>query len=65
MYLKAIKGDPYVISGPGEYEIGGVFVTALQTDKKRKAADKTVNTLYLINYFGSEDRPSRRHRYNS
>jgi len=52
MHLKAVKGDPYVISGPGEYEIGGVFVTALRTDKKRKVAEKGVNTLYLINYFG-------------
>lgn len=50
---KAIKGDPYVINGPGEYEIGGVFVTGLRTDKRKKnEADLSVNTLYLINYFG-------------
>jgi len=51
--LEAIKGDAYVIDGPGEYEIGGVFVTGLRTDK-RKNRDKNLppNTLYLIDYFG-------------
>ena len=51
--LKAIKGDAYVIDGPGEYEIGGVFVTGLRTDKRKKnGKDQAVNTLYLIDYFG-------------
>lgn len=31
-YLAAVKGEPYVITGPGEYEIGGVFITGLQTN---------------------------------
>ncbi|MCD6356136.1 MAG: MBL fold metallo-hydrolase [Anaerolineaceae bacterium] len=52
-YLKAVKGSPYVISGPGEFEIGGVFITGLRTDKHNKNnLGKSVNTLYLINYFG-------------
>ena len=51
--LKAVKGDPYVVSGPGEYEIGNVFITGLQTDKRRKNdQDSPINTLYLIEYFG-------------
>jgi L-ascorbate metabolism protein UlaG (beta-lactamase superfamily) len=51
--LKAVKGDPYVISGPGEYEIGNVFITGLRTDKSKKNdPDNTINTLYLIDYFG-------------
>ena len=51
--LKAIKGVPYVISGPGEYEVGGVFITGLRTDKRMKNGhDLPVNTLYLIDYFG-------------
>ena len=51
--LKAVKGDPYVVSGPGEYEIGNVFITGLQTDKRRKNdQDSPINTLYLIDYFG-------------
>lgn len=50
--LKAVKGDPYVVSGPGEYEIGNVFITGLQTDKRKKnGLDSTINTLYLIDYF--------------
>jgi L-ascorbate metabolism protein UlaG (beta-lactamase superfamily) len=51
--LKAVKGDPYVISGPGEYEIGNVFVTGLRTDKRKKNdTESAINTLYLIDYFG-------------
>jgi L-ascorbate metabolism protein UlaG (beta-lactamase superfamily) len=53
MNLKAIKSDPYVINGPGEYEIGGVFITGLWTNKKKKnGQDHPVNTLYLIDYYG-------------
>jgi L-ascorbate metabolism protein UlaG (beta-lactamase superfamily) len=53
MNLKAIKSDPYVITGPGEYEIGGVFITGLRTNKrKRNGQDDPINTLYLIDYYG-------------
>jgi L-ascorbate metabolism protein UlaG (beta-lactamase superfamily) len=49
-----------VITGPGEYEIGGVFVTGIATDggsdekdkKKKGAADAKRNTLYLIDFDG-------------
>jgi len=51
--LKSIKGDAYMVDGPGEYEVGGVFVTGLSTDKRKKnGKDYPVNTLYLIDYFG-------------
>lgn len=51
--IKAVKGDPYVVSGPGEYEVGNVFITGLQTDKRRKNdQEKPINTLYLIDYYG-------------
>ena len=51
--LSAVKGDPYVIRGPGEFEIGGVFVTGVRTDtKRRKDAPDKINTLYLITYGG-------------
>ena len=42
-----------MITGPGEYEIGGVFITAVQTnghDKKNK--DELRNTLYVFDYDG-------------
>ncbi|MCX8024586.1 MAG: MBL fold metallo-hydrolase [Thermanaerothrix sp.] len=52
-YLAAVKGEPYVITGPGEYEIGGVFITGLQTNgTSKKSADEPRNTLYLIEYNG-------------
>jgi L-ascorbate metabolism protein UlaG (beta-lactamase superfamily) len=52
-HLKAVKGDPYVVSGPGEYEIGGVFITGLRTNhRKKKDQLLPANTLYLIDYNG-------------
>ncbi len=51
--VKAVKGDPYVINGPGEYEIGGVFITGLRTDQHKKRENgQAVNTLYLIDFGG-------------
>ena len=52
-YIKAVKSDPYIISGPGEYEIGGVFITGLRTDQHKKRENgQPVNTLYLIDFGG-------------
>jgi len=50
--LSAVKGSPFEILGPGEYEIGEVFITGVQTNGKRKKADELKNTLYLIDYNG-------------
>ena len=30
--VEAVKGTSHVIAGPGEFEIGGVFITGVQTD---------------------------------
>ena len=30
-YIEAVKGEPKVISGPGEYEINEVFITGIGT----------------------------------
>lgn len=52
-FLKAIKGEAYIISGPGEYEIGGVFITGVQTNERGKKEEETPeNTLYVIDYNG-------------
>ena len=52
-YLKAVKGDPYVISGPGEFEIGGVFITGVRTNGRgKKETTVSENTLYVIDYNG-------------
>jgi L-ascorbate metabolism protein UlaG (beta-lactamase superfamily) len=49
----AVKGTSHVITGPGEFEIGGVFITGVQTDASGKKAKDTVrNTLYVFDYDG-------------
>ena len=54
-YSDAVKGTSHVITGPGEFEIGGVFITGIQTDgagSGRKAKDKVRNTLFVFDYDG-------------
>jgi L-ascorbate metabolism protein UlaG (beta-lactamase superfamily) len=52
-HVVAIKGDPFVISGPGEYEIGGVFITALQTNAPNTLFDANErNTMYVYDFDG-------------
>src|SRR5574340_715422 len=51
----AVKGTSHVIRGPGEFEIGGVFITGVQTDgagagKTGQSAPR--NTLYVFDYDG-------------
>lgn len=50
----AVKGTTHVISGAGEFEIGGVFITAVQTEGagKKSKDNKTRNTLYVFDYDG-------------
>ncbi|HLO34112.1 MAG TPA: MBL fold metallo-hydrolase [Anaerolineales bacterium] len=55
---EAVKGTSHVIDGAGEFEIGGVFITGVQTDvssgkKKAKEKDKAArNTIYVFDYDG-------------
>ncbi len=52
-FTNAVKGSSHEITGAGEYEIGGVFITGVQTDgngKKTVAAPR--NTLYVFEYEG-------------
>ncbi len=49
----AVKGTSHLIDGPGEFEIGGVFITGVQTDAAgKKAKDAPRNTLYVFDYDG-------------
>jgi L-ascorbate metabolism protein UlaG (beta-lactamase superfamily) len=49
----AVKGGARVINGPGEYEIGGVFITGVQTHSSaKKNGDAAANTLYVFDYDG-------------
>jgi L-ascorbate metabolism protein UlaG (beta-lactamase superfamily) len=52
-YVAAVSGNPFVISGPGEYEIGGVFITGLQTNGHNSLVDvKDRNTMYAYDFDG-------------
>ncbi|MGA2820356.1 MAG: MBL fold metallo-hydrolase [Anaerolineales bacterium] len=56
----AVKGEKRIIRGPGEFEIGGVFITGVATrraasgqESKTKTPEKAIeNTLYLFNFNG-------------
>jgi L-ascorbate metabolism protein UlaG (beta-lactamase superfamily) len=48
-----INGAPYIITGPGEYEVGGVFITGIQTGghKASEALERQEqNTLFVFDY---------------
>jgi L-ascorbate metabolism protein UlaG (beta-lactamase superfamily) len=48
-----VKGEPRVLSGPGEYEIKGIFVTGIPTaHDKRGGKDRGRNTVYVIEMDG-------------
>lgn len=54
-YTEGVKGEKRIITGPGEYEIGGVFVTGIATGASRKKTDDPThraNTLYLLDFDG-------------
>ena len=47
--LDAVKGDPTVIAGPGEYETRGVFVTGIWSfADDKKGAERGRNTIFLF-----------------
>ncbi|MBI5825477.1 MAG: MBL fold metallo-hydrolase [Chloroflexi bacterium] len=49
---EAVKGATHVLTGAGEFEIGEVFITAVQTAGGKKSKDKINNTLYVFDYDG-------------
>jgi len=52
-FVSAVKGGPRAFNGPGEFEVGGVFITGVQTDvSNKKMADKPRNTLYVFDFEG-------------
>ena len=57
-YAEAVKGTSHIIDGAGEFEIGGVFITGVQTDgasARKKSKDKekaSHNTVYVFDYDG-------------
>jgi L-ascorbate metabolism protein UlaG (beta-lactamase superfamily) len=53
-YVKGIRGKAFEITGPGEYELGGVFITGVVINGKtqQRSTDTTRNTIYVIDYNG-------------
>jgi L-ascorbate metabolism protein UlaG (beta-lactamase superfamily) len=53
-YKKAVKkrkSNQHIITGPGEYEIGEVFITGIRTNHQEKK-DKLRNVMYIFDYNG-------------
>ncbi len=48
----AVKGDPKVLTRPGEYEVKGVFITGIQTWRGRGATGeaKEENTVFVFEF---------------
>jgi L-ascorbate metabolism protein UlaG (beta-lactamase superfamily) len=53
-FLSTIRGKAFEITGPGEYEVGGVFVTGVYINgsSKKKNAEGVRNTVFVIDYNG-------------
>jgi hypothetical protein len=49
---KAVRGARRVIKGPGEYEIGGVFITGLSITRKKESKQNGAqpNTVYVFDF---------------
>jgi L-ascorbate metabolism protein UlaG (beta-lactamase superfamily) len=48
-YLPVVSGYNHILSGPGEYEIGGVFITGIATTSRNGAFN---NVVYVFDYNG-------------
>lgn len=48
-FTQAVSGAEHVLSGPGEYEIGSVFITGIATPSKN---GKFNNIIYVFDYNG-------------
>lgn len=52
-FTHAVKGSEHTITGPGEFEIGGVFITGIPTNSHgKKGEEEPRNTLYVFDYNG-------------
>lgn len=50
---ESLTGEPFLISGPGEYEIKGVYVRGLQTfHDKSQGRERGTNTIYVLGIEG-------------
>jgi L-ascorbate metabolism protein UlaG (beta-lactamase superfamily) len=58
-HIEGVKGEKRALTGPGEYEIGGVFITGIPTvrsqteaSKKKPSSDGKSNTVFVFDYDG-------------
>lgn len=51
-YLDGVKGVAHILTGPGEFEIGGVFITGIQTNHRDGKEESPRNTLFVFEYNG-------------
>lgn len=49
-YFNGVSGHEHVLNGPGEYEIGGVFINGIASP--RKSVEDTKNTMFVFEYDG-------------
>ncbi len=51
--VKAVKGNPFVIDGPGEYEVSGVFITGISSyHDTRNGREYGKNTIFVFEMDG-------------
>lgn len=47
--LKTVSGNPFVINGPGEYDIKGIYIKGIYSyHDNNKGLDRGINTIYVI-----------------
>ena len=47
--VKAVRGNPFLIDGPGEYEVKGVFVQGISSfHDGKEGKERGINTIYTI-----------------
>ncbi len=47
--VKAVRGEPFVVDGPGEYEVKGVFVQGIESfHDDDQGKERGLNTIYVI-----------------
>lgn len=51
-FTEAVKRYEHILDGPGEYEIGGVFITGVRTNGGKKNGEEPRNTLYVFDFDG-------------
>jgi L-ascorbate metabolism protein UlaG (beta-lactamase superfamily) len=54
-YVAALRGEARVLTGPGEYEIGGMFITGIDVRPEKKGRNKEErprNTVFLFAFDG-------------